>query len=131
MDMRYYEKVLKKCLVAVILSKRKASCTSKNTIFMSVNLLNIRINKSIKLLDTNIQKYANEFLVSSNEIEVLVDFDEVKTIKVFLVHDDPLNSYKVYYVEIENEFGLICVLENNNWWAMGLYGEFNVALYSM
>jgi hypothetical protein len=58
---------------------------------MNVNLLNIRINKSIKLLDINIQKYANEFLVSPNEIEVLVDFDEVKTIKVFLVHDDPLN----------------------------------------
>lgn len=66
---------------------------------MNVNLLNIRINESIKLLDSNIQKYANEFLVSPKEIE--------------------------------NEFGLICVLENNNWWAMGLYGEFNVALYSM
>jgi hypothetical protein len=34
MDMRYYEKVLKKCLVAVILSKRKASGTSKNILFL-------------------------------------------------------------------------------------------------
>ena len=97
-------------------------------------IIKLRISESIDKLPEHLKVWAKDHLIEPVYVGVSANTDgEYNEAVIQITGEVGKNdsSYHVYYDEKENIFGLICILENDFWWKMGLYGEFDTTVWSM
>lgn len=90
--------------------------------------IKIRINETISNLPRHQKEWVTKHLVDPKLIKVSPNTEGEYTEEVIQITGDGdilETPYYVYYDETINAFGLICILENNFKWKMGIYGEFS------
>lgn len=96
--------------------------------------IRFRISDSIENLPDHIRNWVEDHLIDPVYVNVSENTEGEYNDFVIQVTGDvgkDDSSYHVYYDEEENRFGLIAVLENDFRWKMGLYGEFDITVWSM
>lgn len=97
-------------------------------------IIRSRIIDSIENLPEYIRNWLEDHLIEPVYVHVSEntegDYNEfVIQVTGDVGKDD--SSCHVYFNEEENKFGLILILENDFRWKMGLYGEFDITVWSM
>jgi hypothetical protein len=97
-------------------------------------IISARINESIEKLPDHLKAWAKDHLIEPVYIHVSEKTDgEYNEFVIQVTGDVGINdsSYHIFYDENKNLFGLICILENDFFWKMGLCGEFDETVWGM
>ncbi len=97
-------------------------------------IIRSRISESIENLPDHIRNWLDDHLIDPAYVHVSENTEGENNEFVIQVTGDvgkEDSSCHVYFDEEENKFGLILILENDFWWKMGLFGEFDITVWSM